>query len=571
MNKTFKATNFLKSFAKGHPFLSLALLFVALGSALAGLLPPFLLKGIIDNEITPDLTSGIAPEWSRLLSLSFAYYGAYLLEGVFTLLENGLIDLYGEKLIHELRNAMMAKAHRLPMGYFTRHGSGEMSSRIIDDVTSIEVLFADGLVSLLVSIIKIIGILVSVFILNWLLGLLLLAVIPLVGVLTHLFRKGMLKAETENRKVLNAMSNHYSESIDNFRLLKDLHEENYREESFLTLLKRAYKSKDKVAFYDSVYSPTIDFLKSLVIALLTYLVISSTTTGGSGLVLISIGTYAASINLISSVFSPIQAIGEEIDSMQEGISGIERVEAFMNEKELEPKDPSLNAEKVLQAQAGVPLLEFKDLSFHYDDGDTLIYDHFSLAIQAKEKVCLIGRTGAGKSTLFRLILGLLEPTSGEVLLNGHSVKRIPDHEKRRIYGEVDQLFAAIPGSLRDQISLGDPAISDEMIYGALEQAFLKDYVLSHFKDGLDTPFELKDFSRGQLQLLSLARAIVMNPPILLLDEISANLDSETEKEVIEALTKASASRSVLSISHRYSDVLSFTKVLEVENGKIVKS
>jgi ATP-binding cassette subfamily B multidrug efflux pump len=568
MKTPFKASSFLKIFAKRHRLLTLALLAVALGSALAGLLPPFLLRAVIDQEITPDLASGIAPSSLRLLGIAFAYYGAYLLEGLFAIAENALIDSYGEKLIHALRGEMMAKAHRLPMGYFTRHGSGEMSSRLIDDVTAIEVLFADGLVSLLVSVIKIIGILVSVFLLNWLLGLLLLAVIPLVGIFTHLFRKGMLKAEMENRKVLNDESNHYSESIDNLRLLKDLHEEGYREGDFLSLLKRAYRSKNKTALFDSFYSPTIDFLKSLVIALLTYLVISSSAEG-NGLVLISIGTYAASINLISSVFSPIQAIGEEIESMQEGISGIERVEAFMNEKELAPKDPALSAPKVLLPQAGTPLLAFKDLSFRYDDGDVLIYDHFSLTLEEKEKVCLIGRTGAGKSTLFRLILGLLEPSGGAVLLNGHPVQAIPDQEKRAIYGEVDQSFAAIPGTLREEITLGDPSISDAMVMDALEQAFLKRYVLSHFPNGLSTPFDPKDFSRGQLQLLSLARAIVKNPPLLLLDEISANLDSETEKEVIEALTKASASRTVLSISHRYSDQLSFSKVLEVENGKIV--
>ena len=255
--------------------------------------------------------------------------------------------------------------------------------------------------------------------------------------------------------------------------------------------------------------------------------------------------------------------------MQEGISGIVRVEAFLNEEEVSEKDPKATAEAVFETKAP-HLLNFDHLSFHYEDGDELLFDQTSLTIEDQEKVCLIGRTGAGKTTLFRLILGLLEPTGGAILLNGHDVKSIPESEKRAIFGYVEQGFRSVPGSLRNQISLGDTSLSDETIHQALKDSLLESYIEEHLPQGLDTPFNSDDFSRGQLQLLGLARAIASNPKILLLDEISANLDSKTEKDVIDALTRASKSRTVISISHRLSDQLGFEKVYEIGQGQAVE-
>jgi ATP-binding cassette subfamily B multidrug efflux pump len=569
MSKTpFKTSRFLGSFILKHWGLSLLLAFSILGASLSGLLPAFALRQIIDQEIQPALAAGTIPETGRLIGVALIFYACYLAEGLFTIFENYMIDVYGEKLIHELRYLMLEKTARLRLSYFSKHGSGEMSSRLTDDVYAIELLFSDGLVSLLVSLFKIIGIWVSIFIFNWVLGLLLFIVVPAIALITHLFRKGMLKAQIENRKVLNEQSNHFAETIDNLRLLKDLGKENYRENDFKGLLAKAYHSQDKTGLYDSIYSPTIDFIKAVVIALLT-LVVAYSYGSSSVIIGLSIGTFAASIDLISSIFSPIQAIGEELQSMQEGVSGIYRVESFLNEEEISPKDATLTAQAVLKPQADFPLLRFKDLSFHYDDGTELIFDHLSFDLPALEQVCVIGRTGAGKTTLFRLSLGLLEPTSGSLLLNGHPVQAIPDAEKRQIFGYVEQGFKPVPGSLRDQISLGDKAISEAMILDALKESFLSDYIAQHLPAGLDTPFNPDDFSRGQLQLLGLARAIAANPSILLLDEISANLDSETEQQVIKAITLASQSRTVLSISHRLSDQLGFSKIIKVENGHAV--
>jgi len=561
MKKPFKATSFLWAFLRKHWGLGWLLFVAILGASLSGLLPPFALRYIIDVEIVPDLANPALWEVKRVIGLALLFYASYLLVGLFSLFEAYMIDVFGQKLIHELRYAMMEKKERLKLSYFTRHGSGEMSSRVIDDVYAIELLFADGLASLMVSLVKIIGIWVSIFILDYWLGIALFILVPVIGLITRAFQKAMLKAQIANREVLNEESNHLAETSSNFRLLKDLGKEDYREHAFLGLLKKGYKSQDKTSFFDSVYSPTIDFLKAVLIAFLAILVASSYSSQAFALS-VSIGSFAAALDLISSIFSPIQAIGEELQSMQEGLSGIVRVEDYLNEEEIGEKNPTLTAGNLF-APSPTPLLSFEHLSFHYDDGTEMIFTDLSLTIGEKEKVCLIGRTGAGKTTLFRLISGLLEPTSGAILLHGHDVKKIPDLAKRRIYGYVEQGFHPVPGSLRDQVSLGDKSITDSELDQAFKDAFLADYVASHLPQGYDTPFRSEDFSRGQLQLLSLARAIVADPEILLLDEISANLDSKTEKEVIDALSKASEGRTVISISHRLSDQLGFQRIIAI--------
>jgi ATP-binding cassette subfamily B protein len=568
MKKKFKATSFLGHFLAKHWVLSLLLALAILGASLSGLLPPFALRYIIDNEITPDLADPANMVVGRLVGLAFLYYASYLLVGAFTMYENYMIDVFGQKLIHELRYQMILKSERLKISYFTHHGSGEMSSRLTDDVYAIELLFADGLVSLIVSLFKIIGIWVSIFTLDYYLGLSLFVLIPLIALITRLFQKAMLKAQIANREVLNEESNHLSESSDNFRLLKNLGKESYRETNFIALLKKGYRSQDKTSFFDSVYSPTIDFLKALLIAFLAYLVAYSYSSANLTLS-ISIGSFAATMDLISSIFSPIQNIGEELQSMQEGISGIVRVESFLNEEEIGAKNPTLKA-SALFAKPQPTLLAFDHLSFHYDDGNEMIFEDLSLAIPEKDKVCLIGRTGAGKTTLFRLILGLLEPTSGAIRLEGKEVTKIPDGEKRSIFGYVEQGFKPVPGSLKDQVTLGDSSISDAAVKQALKDSFLEEYIATHLPQGYATPFNPDDFSRGQLQLLGLARAIVANPKILLLDEISANLDSKTEKDVIDALTLASKERTVISISHRLSDQLGFNRIYEIGHGQAVR-
>lgn len=563
MNTSFKTSRFILDFFRRHIGLSIFFLIVIIGASTTTLLPPILLRYLLDS-----LATNTSYATASLTGWSLGYFGSYFLVGIFIFLEDWMIDSVGQKLIHHLRRQMMEKSYRLRASYYSRHGVGEMTSRITDDVYAIELLFTDGLISMAVSLFQIIGIFVTVFVFDWVLGLLLLGILPVVAVITAVMRRSMLRRQVSNRKILNAESNDIAESVDNIGTIHNLGKESYRESYFHELLGKGYAAMNTTAIFDAVYSPIIEMLKTLLIALVTYLV-AQAFQGSTFFVMADIGTYASVLTLISNVFSPIQDIGQELESMQEGVSGIKRVEAYMNEPEVPETDSSIVAEE-MRKDTTSPILTLDHLSFHYDDGEEMVLDDVSYTLKPLEKVTVLGRTGAGKTTLFKLIAGIVEPTSGKLLIQGKETYRIPNDQKRRLFGYVEQGFHAIEGTIAEQITLKDSSYSEADIENVLKEVFLFYYITTRIPGGLSAPFREEDFSRGQLQLLTVARALISDPTILLLDEISANLDSETEKEIIEALAKASDNRTVISISHRLSDSLGFTKKLHVDGGKLIE-
>lgn len=556
----FKITSFVKDYLKNHIWIFIGLILSIILAAFSGLLPSYVLKYIIDDYATVAINTN-AIDSAKLIYLAILYFGSYLLYFLFIIFENYMISLFGQQLIHKLRYEMLEKVQKLPSSYFTSHGTGEMSSQIMDDVHSIETLFATGLISILVSLLKIIGILISILVFSWILGLIIIAIVPLIFVITLLFRKIMLKNHIKNRKIINQQANHISESINTILTTQNLDKEEYKEKKFRELLNEGYDAKLKTGLLDSIYSPIIECIKTLVIALVTILVAYGVSS--SNYILgISLGTFAASINLITDIFSPIQNLGQELEAMQEGLSGVKRIQVFMNEKEINKKEETFTYKEIFKRNLE-NIVEIDNVSFKYDDGDKYVLSNLNFVVKNEEKVILTGRTGVGKTTLFKLILGINKPSIGKVIVNGYDIYEVPDLEKRKIFGYVEQGFSAINGDIKSQITLNEDIALDE-VREVMKQVNLDSYVMNHIKDNYNATFKESDFSRGQLQLLSLARALLFKPKILLLDEISANLDSKTESDIIKALSSASNHKTVISISHRLSDQLGFDRVIEIK-------
>ncbi|MDD4802573.1 MAG: ABC transporter ATP-binding protein [Syntrophomonas sp.] len=524
---------------------------------MASLIPPQILKLIIDNNLMTSNNIG-------LLRLAIAYMAVLLLVGAFDFIKEAVLAVLGQKITKEIRMGMMEKLEKINARFFTANGSGAVVSRFINDVDAVSSMFTNGVVGMIIDCFKIIGIIISIYMFSAGLGIIILLILPAIYFITRTFQTRMLKAQINNRVLVSKVNNHIAESLKNIQMIKSFSKESYMEEIYTGYLLKNYKTIEKVNFYDAVFPPIIQITRAVVIGAIV--ILSSEQLNYIG---ISLGMVAASIELISNLFSPVENLGMELQNIQQAISGIRRVEDFYVEPEDDRKNNELQAHDIIPAREDIRL-EFNDVAFKYLEG-SVVLDKINLVIKPQEKVTVIGQTGVGKTTLFKLIMGLLKPSKGSITINGFNVYDIPTREKRKIIGYVDQSIPMIKGTVAEQISHKDDNITREEIEYALAYVGLTEYVAS-LENGIDTTINSGAlFSQGQKQLLAIARAIVADPPILLLDEITANLDSITEEKIVAILQKASQARTILSISHRLSSIITSDTVVILENGTIKKS
>lgn len=538
---------------KKFKLLTFLLVVVIIGTIGLSLVTPQVLKYIIDDYL-------ILGKGKDLLIPALIYFIFIALVGVFNFAKEGLIIVFGQKIIRRIREEMMTKLEKIPIGYLSINESGSVVSRFSNDVEAVGSLFTNGIISMVVDVFKIIGIVFSIWMFSYKLGILVISIIPIIYFLTRTFQRKMLSAQKLYRVLTAKVNNHIPESINNIQMIKSFSKEEYMEVRYLDYLNESYEAMDKINFYDSIFSPIILIIRSAVIAIVV--ILSSDSLGFLG---ISIGAVAASIELITNIFSPIENLGMELQNIQQSIAGIYRIDEFLGEKEEIKKNFTLTYDKILKDKNNIDI-KFKNVYFSYSKNKEILKD-ISITIKYKEHITFAGRTGVGKTTMFKLILGLLGPEKGSVTLGGINVSQIPNNQKRKIFGYVEQSFSFIKGTVSDQISLGDKNISKKEIENAIKFVGLHDYVMN-----LDGGYEAVAmpylFSQGQCQLLSIARAIVTNPPIMLLDEMTANLDSETEESIISVLKDASNERTVLCISHRLSSMLTCDKVITLEDKSI---
>ena len=295
---------------------------------------------------------------------------------------------------------------------------------------------------------------------------------------------------------------------------------------------------ERTNFYDAVYSPVVLLLNAVVVGIVMLL-----SASGNARILslfgMSVGTSVAVINYISRIFAPIESLGMEIQTIQSAMAGVRRIDTFLAQPERAVPKRNETA-----ARGDVAL---SHVTFGY--GEKPVLRDFSMTIKQGEQITLVGRTGAGKSTVFKLLLGLYPPQAGTVTIGGVDASAISDRTRRSCIGCVEQHFSRVPGTVLDQITLGDPQITEEMAKHAARLAGI-DAAVQALPEGYHTVCTEGLFSQGEWQLLSIARATAANPAVLLLDEITANLDAETEQRVLAALRRACEGRTILSVSHR---------------------
>ena len=515
--------------AASHPLLTAGTLLCVAASVAASLLPPLLLARVIDQ-----LTAGLPLTFWAVL----AYFGSLALEGGFSSAQESLLVLFGQKMTRALRSEMSRKLTRLPASTLAAQNPGEVAARFSGDVDTVEALFTSGIISMVADACRILSILAVIAVKNSGLAVILLLVLPLFAVFTRHVQKRMLAAQLDNRRAVAAVSGQVPETLHNIRTIRALGLEDYMERRYDRCIGASYAAMERTNFYDALYSPVVLVLNAVVVGIVMLL-----SASGDPTVLtffgMSVGTSVAVINYISRIFAPIESLGMETQTIQSAMAGVERIDAFLGQPE--------RTAPAAQPSAGRGDVELSHVTFGY--GEKEVLHDLSMTVKQGEQITLIGRTGAGKSTVFKLLLGLYPPQEGTVTIGGVPVAAITDRERRSCIGCVEQHFARVPGTVLEQITLGDPQITEEMAKRAAVLAGI-DGAIQTLPQGYGTPCTDGMFSQGEWQLLSIARAVAADPAVLLLDEITANLDAETEARVLEALRRASAGRTVLSVSHR---------------------
>ena len=554
-------------------WLSLGIITAVCGAVITALYPPLVLGRIVDT---------LAAGCQVPLYLIFLYMVFNVITGLMEAAREGLLTVFGQKITHALRSGLMEHFTRLTAASLSKQEPGAVVSRFVGDVDTVENLFTSGIVSMFADTCKIISILAVIWFRNKGLAILLLILLPFIFWFTRYVQRNMLEAQLRNRRAVSKASGHVPETLHNIRTIHNLGKEKYMEKKYDEYIGDSYKAMEKTNFYDAIYSPVILILNAIVVAVV---MLFSASGNAKALTLfgMSAGTAVAVINYISQIFAPVESLGMEIQTIQEALAGAKRVGEFLElptrletsedagEKamtELGKASAASGSDYAVAAGSGcaaaagsdraavaepakspaVACISLEDVSFGYEE-EKMVLKHLSFEIKTGEQVTMTGRTGAGKSTIFKLLLGLYRPQKGCVKIYGQDAYLLPDSIRRRLFGCVEQSFKRVPGTVLEQITLSDPMISREDAVEAAKLAGLHEVIVG-MEQGHDTPCTDALFSQGQWQLLSIARAVAARPSILLLDEITANLDVGTEQEVLYALRRAGENRTVVSISHR---------------------
>lgn len=419
--KSDNVTKVILSVIRKHIILTAGIIVAVAGAVITSLIPPLILAEIIDT-----ITQGnTLPVKVMLIFFIFNYFLFIVLTGFTESIRECLLTVFGQKITHALRSTLMDKLTHMTAESLNHQEPGAVVSRFVGDVDTVENLFTSGIISMIADACRIISILAVIWFKNRGLAIVLFMLIPFIFWFTRIVQKNMLKAQLSNRIAVSRASGHVPETLHNIRTIHSLGKEKYMEEKYDTYIEESYRAIEKTNFYDALYSPIILITNAVVVAVVMML-----SASGSKNVLLffgmTAGTAVAVINYISQIFSPIESLGMEIQTIQSAVAGVHRINEFLRFDELPSEikgDTHRSYEDYLQEDSVVSL---KNVTFAYEDKKVL--DNFNLEVKKGEQVTLHGRTGSGKSTVFKLILGLYEPQSGEVYVCGKKAGSIPDRK-----------------------------------------------------------------------------------------------------------------------------------------------
>ncbi|MCS3937797.1 ATP-binding cassette subfamily B protein [Salinibacter ruber] len=538
----------------GYIVLALA---ITLGASFLGPLRPWLVQKGIDNYIVVGDLEGLQ---YIILYLVLALVG----EGILSFGENYLTQWIGQQAIYDLRTTLFRHVEGQSLAYFDRTPVGRVITRTTSDVEALSDALSSGLVSVLGDLFKLVFIAYFMFTLNWMLAVVTLLVMPLMVWVTFWFRRNVREQYRETRKQMARINSFIQEHVTGMHIVQLFNREDEEENRFEGINDKHRAAHLHTIFYYAIFWPSIEFISNLALAAVLWFG-GFRALGGSALTL---GVLVAFIQYARQFFRPIRDLSNQYDTLQKAMAGAERVFSLLDTDE-SIEAPSAPVE--LDAVEGT--IEFENVWFAYEEDDAgtpdWVLEDVSFRVEPGEMAALVGATGAGKSTVMNLLLRFYEIQRGQIRVDGHDIRDLRLRDLREHIGLIPQDVFLFSGSVRRNLTLDDPSIDEATMRRAAETV-QADQLIERLPDGYDQDVKERgsSLSRGQRQLLAFVRALLYDPDVMVLDEATSSVDTETEALIQRALERVTEGRTTLAIAHRLSTIQDADKILVMHKGEI---
>ncbi len=538
---------FLKPYSK---YVWLALIITVISSAL-GPIRPLLAKITIDKYIA-------LHDWNGLLMMIGLIFGLLMIHGAIQFFMTYLMQWVGQKVLYDIRIKLFDHINSMNMSFFDKNPVGRLVTRVTNDVEGLNQLFSQGVVMIIADILLIMWIIGFMFYINWELSILTLSILPLLLIVTTVFRKKVRVLFRDLRLELAKMNSFLNEFISGISTVKLFTQEKKQNEIFDISNDKTKVLNVKTVFYYAVFFPVIELLSAIALAIVIWWAGGNIMSG-----LMTIGTLVAFLQYAEMFFRPVRDLSEKYTTLQGAMASAERIYELLDTQDyFDKSDGSIVKEKLEST------IEIKNLSFAYTE-DKPVLKNVNLTIKKGEKIAIVGATGSGKTTLISLLLGFYEYNQGDILIDGVSLRDISRDSLRKMISPVMQDVFLFSRSIEDNISLGDKKIDSEIIKKSAV-ALGADSFIENLNQGYKTLVNERGstLSAGQRQLISFCRAFAANPEILILDEATSNIDTETENMINDSLNKLLSGRTSIIIAHRLSTVKKADKIVVFHHGEI---
>lgn len=515
------------------------------------LIKPYLIKVVIDDYIPTQNKAAI-------VRLGLIYLGLILGGFVVTYAQMMLLNWVSQKLVFDMRAHLFDHLLKRPLSFYDKNPVGRLVTRVTNDMKNISDMYTDVLINLLNDLLLLLGTLLIMLSMNWKLTLVALCSAPLVFLSAYWFRIKAREAHREVKAKIARINAVLSENISGMRMIQLFNREEEVYDEFSEINEDHLKSSMKEIQVFGIFRPSMNLLYTLSLTLLIWYASGRVLKGT-----VELGMLFAFINYTDQFFKPIFDLSEKFNILQSAMASSERVFMLLEENVHEDPGTEALAKEVVQGH-----IQFRDVHFEYLEGEPVLKG-INLDIEAGETVAIVGATGSGKTTIISLLSGLYPLTRGEILIDGHSVKGLKKKDLRQLIGVVLQDVFLFAGHIKDNISLGDDRISEEEIRRTASYVNASGFIEKLPQQYDEIVYERgSTLSTGQRQLLSFARALAYDPKILILDEATSSIDTETELLIQDAITKLTKNRTTIIIAHRLSTIKDADKIVVLHKGEI---